>query len=431
VSTQPTVSPVDDRTGLIRWVFDIPVEPGEPKIFNASVKMSDVIRYNPQRCYDNNGGTGLTRTQARNAAVGEGLERYCCAVYSADDLICDSVDALGKHHTLCKPSEFALFHPEQPGAFPPPDASAPLAWTWAWSLMHKRAVLVPASLVYMPYSPCFADRGEKVAGPAVSTGLACARSIDEAVLKGIYECIERDAFMITWMNHLPVPEVDFLSHPSLRRLYDERLCRDGLHYVLLNTTTDIPVSSFLCLLIDYRRTPPMICAGGAASLDPIDAAGKAMTEAVQTREWAKFLGHGRKFNFATDFGDIIDFEAHVALYGYGDMLRAIEFLLKGQNQWSNWDSAASGDAVRDLRHVIALFAERRMDVLALDLTTPDVAQCGLKVTRAMIPELQPLDADHRHRFLGGRRLYEVPVRMGLATQPSTIANLNPDPHPYP
>jgi ribosomal protein S12 methylthiotransferase accessory factor len=427
-------SPVDSRTGLVRWVNDIPIEPGEPNIFNASVKMADISRYNPQPCYDNNGGSGLTREQARNAAIGEGLERYCCAVYNRDNLLCGTVGTLCRDHEICPPQGFALFHPDQPGRIPRPDENTPIAWVWGWSLSSKRPVLVPASLVYMPYFPCFPEQGEQVAGPTMSTGLACARSTDEAVLRGAYECVERDSVMIMWMNRLPVPRVDIRSHPRVRRLYEERLQRDGLRYILLQTTTDIPIPSFFCLLIDERRSPPMISAGGAASLDPAHAAAKAMTEAVQTREWAKFLGaRGRKFEFAVDFSDIRDFEDHVALYAFGDMLHAIEFLLEEPFEplSSCWESAASGDTARDLERVVAIFAERRMDVIALDLTTPDVAECGLRVTRAMIPALQPLDADYLHRFLGGHRLYEVPCRMGYTEFPTTIENLNPYPHPYP
>ena len=158
-------SPVDGRTGLIRWVIDIPVEPGEPKLFNASVKMADTTRYNPQPCYDNNGGSGLSREQARSAAIGEGLERYCCTVYEPDTLIFGSVNALQRDYELCPPSAFALFHPDQPGRFPRPDADTPIAWVWGWSLPHRRLMLVPASLVYMPYFPCFPEQGELVAGP--------------------------------------------------------------------------------------------------------------------------------------------------------------------------------------------------------------------------------------------------------------------------
>ena len=427
------MSPVDDRTGLIRWVFDIPIEPGEPKVFNASVKMADTARYHAQPCYDNNGGSGLTSEQARNSAIGEGLERYCCSVYDPGDLICGSVQELSRDHDLCRPGDFALFHPEQTGKFPRPADDTPVAWTWGWSLIRNRPTLVPASLVYVPYFPCFREQGEQVAGPGVSTGLACARSLDQAVLKGIFECVERDAFMIVWMNRLRIPRVEIESHPYLQRLYQERLRREGLQYVLLRTTSDIPIPSFLCLLIDDRRSPPMISAGGASSLDPVAAAAKAMTEAVQTHEWVKFLGRGnRRFQFAPDFGDIREFENHVELYGYGDMMHALDFLLDDANGTvSNWENGATGDLRQDLDKTLSLMAAMNLETIAVDLTTPDVAECGFRVTRALVPELQPLDADYLHRFLGGRRLYEVPQRMGFTDRVTTIESLNPYPHPYP
>lgn len=428
------LSPIDDMTGLIRWVLDIPVEPGEPKVFNASVKMADISCYNPRPCYDNNGGSGLTRRQARAAAVGEGLERYCCAAYHASDLICGTVAELSGNHPIRAPADFALFHPEQPGKLACPGETTPVAWTWGWSLTHSRATLIPACLVYMPYFPCFRDCGEQVAGPAFSTGLACAGSLKQAALRGAYELLERDAFMVTWCNRLPVPQVDVESHPDLRSLYRDRLQRDGLRYVVLRTTTDIAVASFLCLLIDEMRTPPMISAGGAASLDPVDAVRKAMLEAVQTREWAKFLGgQSRVFTFAPDFSDIRDFEDHVRLYAYGDMLHAVEFLLDTSSDRLTdcWESHSTGDDEADLERVVGIIADAGLETIALDLTTRDVAQSGFWVTRTMVPELQPLDADYLHRFLGGTRLYEAPVRMGYGTHPSRIETVNPHPHPYP
>jgi ribosomal protein S12 methylthiotransferase accessory factor len=286
----------------------------------------------------------------------------------------------------------------------------------------------------MPYFPCFREQGEQVAGPAVSTGLACARSLEEAMLKGLYELIERDAFMIAWLNRLPLPSVNIESNLDLRRFYQERLRRDGLRYVVVNITTDIPLPSFLCLLIDERRTPPMISAGAATDLNPMRAARKAMMEAVQTREWAKFLGGlGRKFQFASDFSDIRDFEHHVALYAYGDMLHAVAFLLDEENRRISdcWEDGSTGDIEDDLDKTLNILAGYNLEAIALDLTTPDVNECGYRVTRAMVPELQPLDADYLHRFLGGRRLYEVPWRMGYTSAPTTIETLNPNPHPFP
>ena len=48
-----------------------------------------------------------------------------------------------------------------------------------------------------------------------------------------------------------------------------------------------------------------------------------------------------------------------------------------------------------------------------------------------MPDLQPLDADYQHRFLGGTRLYEVPVRLGYRERPPRLDELNPYPHPFP
>jgi ribosomal protein S12 methylthiotransferase accessory factor len=424
----------DNLTGLVRWVMDIPVEPGEPRIFNASVKMADTTRYSPHPCYDNNGGSGLTEGAARGAAIGEGLERYCASQFAPQDLVFGTVDELSRKHVLFEPGSFAMFHPDQPGDFTPAGRDTLLGWAWAWAPIEARPVLVPASVVYMPYFPCRAELGERPAGPSMSTGLACARDLDTALLKGIWECVERDAFMITWMNRLPVPRVDIDSHPALARLHAERLRRDGLRYLLFRTTLDLPIASFLCLLVDERRSPPMISAGGAAGLDPVAAAAKAMTEAVQTREWAKFLGrNGARFAFAEDFSDIRDFEDHVALYAYGDLGHAIRFLLDGDRATAGdgWEGRGTGNARQDLQQTLDILRDAGLRIAALDLTVPDVEAAGLRVARAVMPDLQPLDADYRHRFLGGTRLYDVPVRLGYREGPLRLDELNPYPHPFP
>jgi ribosomal protein S12 methylthiotransferase accessory factor len=432
--TGPAPSPVDERTGLIRWVIDVPVEPGEPRLFNAAVMMADVGVYNGHGCYDNNGGSGLSREEARQAAIGEGLERYCCAVVDPGDLLCGSAEELGERQRVRGPADFALYHPRQVAGGPSVDRSAMVAWVPGWSLTGHEAVLVPACLVYMPYAPCFLDRGEQVVAPAVSTGLACATALDDAVLRGLYEVVERDAFMITWMNRLRVPAVDFATHPVLHRMYDEHLRRHGLRYHLFETTTDVPIRSFLCLLVDEMRDPPMICAGGAASLDPVRAAGKAMCEAVQTREWAKFLGRdGVAGDVGSDWAGVRTFEDHVRLYAYTDMSAAVDFLLNREPAHTppDWRSGAVGESRTDLRTVVDVLAAAGHEAIALDLTTPDVRECGYSVARAIVPQLQPLDASHVHRFLGGHRLYEAPVRMGHAAVPTEFDDLNPCPHPYP
>jgi ribosomal protein S12 methylthiotransferase accessory factor len=59
-----------------------------------------------------------------------------------------------------------------------------------------------------------------------------------------------------------------------------------------------------------------------------------------------------------------------------------------------------------------------------------VAETGFRVVKVFIPGMQQIEGDHTHRLLGGRRLFEVPRRLGYPAA-AHIAELNPDPHPYP
>jgi ribosomal protein S12 methylthiotransferase accessory factor len=249
----------------------------------------------------------------------------------------------------------------------------------------------------------------------------------------LYEVIERDAFSITWLNRLPVPKIKIESSPLIYKLVHEKLSRAHLDYSLYHLATDLDISCVLCVLIDNSRHPKMICSGGAAHLDPEKAAVKALIEAVQTYQWAKYLGkQSTPFVVAPDYSNINDFERHVFLYAYGDMIHAIRFLsnTKASVSFSEIPSGSSGNNSADLQRVLRAVQSRGHEVIAIDLTAEDVKSCGYRVVKVLIPAAQQLEGDHNHRFLGGSRLYEVPVALGYPVRHG-IESLNPDPHPYP
>jgi ribosomal protein S12 methylthiotransferase accessory factor len=92
---------------------------------------------------------------------------------------------------------------------------------------------------------------------------------------------------------------------------------------------------------------------------------------------------------------------------------------------------STGDPESDLRKVLSILDKRGFDVLVVDLTTPDVRELGLHVVRVLIPGLQPLHGDHCYPFLGGKRLYEVPCRLGLRNNPLREDKVFKLPHPFP
>ena len=86
--------------------------------------------------------------------------------------------------------------------------------------------------------------------------------------------------------------------------------------------------------------------------------------------------------------------------------------------------------VGDLESLARRVAALGHRILLADLTTEDVRQLGLCVVRVVIPGFHPLFMGHRFRALGGRRLWEVPQRLGYkGITPET--GDNPAPHPFP
>jgi hypothetical protein len=76
---------------------------------------------------------------------------------------------------------------------------------------------------------------------------------------------------------------------------------------------------------------------------------------------------------------------------------------------------------------VSALAPKGFDVLVVDLTTREVAEVGFRVARVLIPGLQPLHEGHRFRFLGGKRLYQVPRSKKLEEvgfNPREILNMN-------
>jgi ribosomal protein S12 methylthiotransferase accessory factor len=74
-------------------------------------------------------------------------------------------------------------------------------------------------------------------------------------------------------------------------------------------------------------------------------------------------------------------------------------------------------------------AEVAPDVLAVDVTPPDVAGLGVSVVRGLVPGFVPLWFGANGARLGGTRLLEMPSRIGLRSRPALLDELNLDPHP--
>jgi ribosomal protein S12 methylthiotransferase accessory factor len=417
---------VDRETGLITALFQVATEPDDPHLFYYNAVLCHADRYAPlpvawRRIQG--GGVDISREGAITAAVGECIERYCAMIYSREELNFSTFNDLEKEglHAV-SPEKFSLFSPEQyksPGfPFEPVNNDSRLNWVWGYSFTEDEPVLVPAAFVFLPYVYPDRKKGEKIVTQSISTGLSCRDTLESALLYGILEVIERDALTLTWLTQAPAPEIQ-RELPQIQALY-KRVSHMKGEFHLFDITTDIKIP--VVLAVGYFPHPRQPAAVTGASCRPTleFAAAKALMEVGQEYPVAKWLMHQNpKYVYRPDYADVTDFDNHVHFHATQKHMEQFNFLF--QNAQEKEHEELSGSHASMVEKLIHLFKVTGMDVIAVDITTPDVKEFGFCVVRVIIPQLQPLNGDYRFRILGGRRLNLF----------KGSKEVNPLPHPFP
>ncbi|MBI5318621.1 MAG: YcaO-like family protein [Bradyrhizobium sp.] len=368
-------------------------------------------------------------------AVGEAVERYSSAIFDVDAMPLCSFDAAG---FACTPPEaYALYLPEQydqPG-FPwvPFRRDVRVRWTPARDLASGAVVHVPAARVYMPYT-YYLGTGDAPIDQPISTGLACHMDWPRAALNGVCEVIERDAVMITWqaMNAPAQIRVETLSDEN----YDivQRLEHSGASVTIFDLTMDHGVPAVLSTLRGAMPAMPALVVAGSSSPDPEEAVRKSLEELAHTRRYCQYiLDHApRLVPDPPLYESVVDQVTHLNFYVDPRNLDHAAFLFGSRKriEFDELPNLATGDPMRDLDAVAARISAVGEQVLVADVTSSDIDELGMKVVRAVVPGFHPLHMGHQLRALGGRRLREVPQKLGFRGIPGSGAD-NPAPHPYP
>ncbi len=427
---------VSDRSGILSKVDFEELFPGEPQVFFSHSEPADVSAFCGMKALNYGDAASVDPDRAIMKAIGESVERYCSGHYDKEALLFSTYEELSGD--AVDPRSFALFSARQYARagfpFTPLTSQTPVRWARGFSLRDETPRHVPAAFVYVPY--LFDKPKEPAFFNPISTGLACGTTLAAALYKSILEAIERDFFMIVWKNRLPMPRLDPWSSrdPFVQRLLnvlEPVPLRCEANYLAL----DMDVAVISVMLKTRLDVAPRTVMGIGADLDPDRALIQALEEAYLT-----FLGMNRYARLKDDFKPDPDF-ANITTPTLHALAHAVSPALRGTTDFLNSSktrlsvpelkSEATGSRVADVKKLVRMLDARGLDVVSFDLTTEDIDDAGFKVVRSVIPGLQPLDNHHARRYLGGRRLYDVPVRCGFLPEPLKEEDLNPCPHPFP
>jgi ribosomal protein S12 methylthiotransferase accessory factor len=446
---------VDARTGFITEVMSIDHHPSVPsELRTVQTRVADMRRLYPWANNDFCGGSAFDDYYAaRDAAIGESVERYCGNWAQGAHFTKVSYDELvSQDEHAVDPERLILYSKRQystPGfPFVPFTRDLRVHWVRGWSLTSDRPAWLPASLVYVNW---YVDRyGDE---PAVNfmnyPGIQAGPSLDYALASAIEEIVERDATMVWWMNRQPLPAVRHT--PVLSGLWEGTPAELGQRawLIYLDNEFDIPVMAGVVENVEEK----LLNIGFAARPSPGQAALKAWTEALTLQEGSRdLLNPQGLYRQAAERGEVNDYamkpwrEDRAYLDSYRQDFRDVNDLMCQQQvfldaraqdfvrSWVHVEAARNFDELPELADRSSSAYRERVEsrgyeIFYADITTPDIEMVGMKVVRVLVPGLAP-NFPAAFPCLGGGRIQDAAVQLGWRREPLREEELNYFPLPH-
>jgi ribosomal protein S12 methylthiotransferase accessory factor len=370
------------------------------------------------------GGKGVTDVQAKASALCEALERNS-GVYRGEEprrrARFKDLDGLAIHPNDCMGFSERQYRERDTWnaigshtvAVPAPfDEDALISWTPVWSLTRGEARYLPTAFCFYAY-PIPAESRLCI---ACSNGNAAGNTLEEAILQGFLELVERDSVALWWYNRLrrPAAALETFDEPYLGKV-QAFLARSGRTMEVLDITSDLGIPTFVAVS-GRHESPEQITTGFGAHLDPRIALLRAVTELNQLL-LVLFRGSGA----LEKSGNLSDADPRAAEWIRTAAVADHPYLTADPAQAPRTASSYAGRWSEDLRDDVrscqALVERHGMEFLVLDQTRPDI---GLPVVKVFVPGLR-----HFWRRLAPGRLYDVPVRLGCLPAPLGEEEMNP------
>jgi ribosomal protein S12 methylthiotransferase accessory factor len=356
-------------------------------------------------------GKGVTIAGSQAGALAEALERQSM-VWQGDETV--RVARMDEFERAIHPHDIQLFSAAQMAAVeldgPPThrfhyvprtfQLDQEHVWSPVRGIADDRRAWIPSAIAYL---------GVPQTGPGslrgCSNGVAAGNSVDEALLQGLLELVERDSVALWWYSraHRPGIDLDASDDPRVRAALAPLRAR-GRDVWVLDITSDlgIPAMAALTSAPDGGR----VLMGFGAHVDPVIAVVRALTEVCQSES------------------GISDWNAEITPEGVpeieGEWLAAVTTTT---DPWlaphgsAPLARASTLDLHESLDAVLAALSKAGLEAWWMDLTRRDI---GLPVVRTVVPGLRHF----WNRFAPGR-LYDVPVSLGWVPDGYGEDDVNP------
>lgn len=221
-------------------------------------------------------GKGMDREQAFLSAGYELVERISARYYGDVDLITGAYSDLKEYCMHVSPMVRTVENIKT--VYDKFEDKKVIDWVWGYSIVEKRAKLVPASLVFLT-DHCFWGNFPS----AGSSGLSAGAHLEDAILQGLFEVLEHDAMMIGQCNQVYLPIIDYSDIRNERLAKTISAIREkGYEVISRDYTNDIGVPVIATWICDPANLKEYAMRGFGCSMDAELALERSVTEAIQS-----------------------------------------------------------------------------------------------------------------------------------------------------
>ncbi|TDA37615.1 MAG: YcaO-related McrA-glycine thioamidation protein [Candidatus Methanomethylicota archaeon] len=330
-------------------------------------------------------GKGHTPQEAKISAIMEAIERFSGEPRDIG-MVKGSYEALCKSYRVLDP--FTLNLPKLRRY----SHNENLEWVQGHSLISGEEIFVPAEAVFHPY------RRENQLFRTNTNGLATGNVIEEAILHGLLEVIERDAWSLFELGVIKGKDLQ-VDHCNLAGELLRKFRDASVQVYIKNITSDIGIPTIAVAIDDeVTKDPALLSLGVGSHLVPEVALVRALTEAAQSRLTTI---HGtREDTYKAVFARRI---------GYERMKRLNRRWFEESDEktkMSELEGFDSDDVLEDIRYIINKLREAGLnELIVVDLTRREVS---VPAVRVIVPGLEVYALDKER--IGRRALEKLKMK---------------------
>ena len=313
-------------------------------------------------------------------------------------------------------------------------------WCWGHSLVSNQPVLVPEQLVYY-------RTGTSAQRPAnrfvfdSSNGCSLGGCIEEAILGGLYELVERDAYLTAWYARHPLRRItnESVTDPRARALI-ARSQADGYEVFLFDMSADTAIPAVWGMIVDPTEDPVVksYCASACHGRwdEAIFSALVEITTSMGVYRRSMQGQRDRAQALLDDPAKVREMPDHVMLFSHPDTYRQLAFLNEGGTVNLDWcrerlPDFSDIDLTAELHRHVANVAKVASDIIVVDQTFAGLEPLGLNCVKVLATGLLPVTFGHQYRRVGPDRITAAARARGYAGAAFTETSVNQFPHNFP